>query len=246
MITGGAAKKGSEIASNALTGDVYIRRWKSLKGTGKKKRETEHELHVNPLTLAVGAAAAGVAAVGAGIGLWFMQRKITADDGAEMVRIVDWHDPVQTYVQKERTVTVPVWHDPTYETVEIPIIGASGDIIGYRTKEIIATEGYIEYVETTDYYKELVITDGYVVVRTSKGGIPIKTFKFGPNEGPQATVALTRGEVARGWYYLQTDGEEPTDWGKRIYYRFKNDKKKTYGLDKRDGFGPDIDISFIG
>jgi len=70
------AAKGKQTASKAITGDVYIRRWTTTRTTGKGKKKrtitTEHEAHVNPLSIAIGAA---VTAVTVGGALWLTQMR---------------------------------------------------------------------------------------------------------------------------------------------------------------------------
>ena len=70
------AAKGKQTASKAITGDVYIRRWTTTRTTGKGKKKrtitTEHEAHVNPLSIAIGAA---VTAATVGGALWLAQMR---------------------------------------------------------------------------------------------------------------------------------------------------------------------------
>lgn len=104
------AKRASK-AANALTGDIYVRRWTTVVGKGKKKREVEKELHVNPLMLIGTAVAGGVAVAGAAVGLWLTQRKVGKAAQAENVRIMRFYEPVfeeKTVVITPETTTT-VW-----------------------------------------------------------------------------------------------------------------------------------------
>ena len=89
-----AGKKASDGAGKALTGDIYTRRWTSTRGKGKKKVAVEHELRANPVSIGLGLVAAGIAATGAGLGLWLMQRRVKTTDGRHLVLVVDETFPV--------------------------------------------------------------------------------------------------------------------------------------------------------
>jgi len=59
------AEKGSGIASNAAAGlknDLYVRKWTTVTGKGKDRKLVDHELHINPVGVALGAAATALAA----------------------------------------------------------------------------------------------------------------------------------------------------------------------------------------
>jgi hypothetical protein len=76
IVAAGSAAKGTGIASKALTGDIYTRKWitTQTKGKGKKKRVvvTEHDVHVNPVAVAI---AAGVTALTIGGAAWILQMR---------------------------------------------------------------------------------------------------------------------------------------------------------------------------
>ena len=66
MIPAQLAEKAAGKASRALTGDVYVSKWQTTKGKGKKKKVVDRELHINPL-LVIAAVGAGALAVDVGM-----------------------------------------------------------------------------------------------------------------------------------------------------------------------------------
>jgi hypothetical protein len=103
--------KAAEHAGRALTGDIYTRRWTTVKGTGRKKKLVDHELRVNPVSVGLGLVAAGVAAAGAAAALWFTQRKLTTETGADLVRVWDIYSTTTSkpgYVLISNTYGVPI------------------------------------------------------------------------------------------------------------------------------------------
>lgn len=75
-----AAKAGKSVgeAVKGLTGDLYVRRWTSVTGKGKKKKAVEHEARVNVATVLVGAVAAGV-----GVGTYVLYQWAKKDIGED-------------------------------------------------------------------------------------------------------------------------------------------------------------------
>ena len=71
------AYKAATSAQKALTGDIYTRRWVTVEGKGKKKRIIEHEAHINPVGIGLGALAIGAAATAGVAALWLAQLKLT-------------------------------------------------------------------------------------------------------------------------------------------------------------------------
>ncbi len=106
------AQNASQTASKVLTHDLYVKKWTTVKtkGKGKKKQVTpvEHELHINPVSIAIigAAATAGVAALA--LGLWLSGNKAKLGGTKVVKRIVDEYQPVY------KTVTV----------VDVPAVSA--------------------------------------------------------------------------------------------------------------------------
>ena len=75
------AARSAGIASSevkkALTGDVYVRRWQSTRGKGKKKQLIDHELRINAVSGAAIAVGTGLTVLFGGMALWMMQLKVT-------------------------------------------------------------------------------------------------------------------------------------------------------------------------
>ena len=99
--------KAGETATKALTGDIYVRKTIQTVGKGKDKRLLEKELHVNPVTLGIGAVAVGGAALLTGAALWFMQKKPIVSQGKEFVRIAEEKDTTYKTVVDEPAI--PAW-----------------------------------------------------------------------------------------------------------------------------------------
>lgn len=104
------AAKGKQTASKAITGDVYIRRWTTTRTTGKGKKKrtitTEHEAHVNPFSIAIGAA---VTAVTVGGALWLMQM------GAKPIKVETTKVITATHTQFAQAAKTG-WTEFTYRT----------------------------------------------------------------------------------------------------------------------------------
>lgn len=118
--------KAAEHAGRALTGDIYTRRWTTVKGTGRKKKLVDHELRVNPVSVGLGLVAAGVAAAGAAAALWFTQRKLTTETGADIVRV--WDSYGTTYTTTTKTVYDPT-KTPPYTVVTEYVIDKPGYVL---------------------------------------------------------------------------------------------------------------------
>lgn len=250
-----AAKKGGDALNKALTGDLYVRRWTSTKGTGKKKREIEHEAHVNPLVLGFAAVAAGVTAVGAGVALWMMQRKVDVNDYHYIYLIVDQMDTtykeVQVVVTEAYTYDRLVWHEPVYYTEKIPIAyDDEGNPIAWKTVETLVTEGYTTTVTETvpAVYETRTVVDkpGYYIVKNGRG-IPYMRKEGVAFEGNLTTPAnvLTQKQSSLNYTFNGImHPEVAIKGGVRKWWRFISTDKKSVSLGEREGFqlAPSIDI----
>jgi hypothetical protein len=74
-IVAAKAAEGLQGAGKAAQGEIYARRWTSVTGKGKKRREVQHEVHVNPLGIGLGVVAVGGAALLGAISLYALQLK---------------------------------------------------------------------------------------------------------------------------------------------------------------------------
>jgi len=112
-LAGKLAEKAAEKASRALTGDIYVSRWKTTKGKGKKKKVVDRELHINPLTAIV---AVGAGALALGVGMFATQTTLKAKYGhkyAVIDRIAGQagraaYDGID--FEKAKTMTYQVFH----------------------------------------------------------------------------------------------------------------------------------------
>lgn len=245
-----AAKEGAEALNKALTGDIYVRRWTSTTGKGKKKREVEHEAHINPLVLIGTAVGAGLAAVGAGLTLWTVQRKVDLNDGHDITLIIDQIDTtykdVQVLTRPEDTYTKTIWHEPVYYTENLPIAyDDEGNPIAWKTVETLVTEGWLETITETApaYYVTKTVVDkpGYYMVRNARG-IP-----YARRDGIANYVnVMTQRQQALDYNYVgDVRSETPLPNGTRKYWRFHSKNKRSISLGERDGFkfiGSNFDI----
>jgi hypothetical protein len=93
------ALKATGSAQKALTGDLYVKRWQTVKKRSKAQGgnvAVDHELHINPVGIAIAGAAATAAAAILGLGAYMMgaRLKVNSGEGAKTVkRIVDIYPP---------------------------------------------------------------------------------------------------------------------------------------------------------
>ncbi len=80
------AQGASQVASKALTGDIYVRKRTRIVGKGKKAHVVEDELRVNPVSVGVGVAAT---ALGLGLAAWLLQLRLQPTTVQEMATVVD-------------------------------------------------------------------------------------------------------------------------------------------------------------
>ena len=131
MIPAQLAEKAAGKASRALTGDVYVSKWQTTKGKGKKKKVVDRELHINPL-LVIAAVGAGVLAVG--VGMFATQATLKAKYGHKFAVInklqgrpgVPAWDGID--FEKAKTMTYQKFHPSVpgtghYITVTFPATG---------------------------------------------------------------------------------------------------------------------------
>lgn len=219
--------KAAEHAGRALTGDIYTRRWTTVKGTGRKKKLVDHELRVNPVSVGLGLVAAGVAAAGAAAALWFTQRKLTTETGADIVRV--WDSYGTTY----KTVTTQVLVTPATE--------------GYYATTIIRGQEKTMWVPGTEAVyttvtKTVVDKPGYVIVSNTYG-VPIKRLTA---EVRTPDDALLTREKSLGYSFVEVtrridlpatkDGQPRA----RAWYKYHSDTDKKMKLGDRPGFIIDI------
>lgn len=101
MIPLEAVKRAGNASNSALTGDIYTRRWQS-KPRKKGQAPVEHELRVNPLSLALGAVAVGTTALVGAAALWVTQQKLGKAVGKDVrvdvvVKLKDGDEVLYTY-----------------------------------------------------------------------------------------------------------------------------------------------------
>ena len=99
-------------AQKALSGDLYVRRWQSVKKRPKSKGGplvVDHELHVNPIMVA---AAAGVGLLGAavlGVGAYVFGVRAKVSETKTVRRILDEYTPIYEMVTVVDEPAIPAW-----------------------------------------------------------------------------------------------------------------------------------------
>ncbi len=175
-----AAQNASQVASSALTHDLYVKRWTSTKGKGKKKKVVDHELHINPVSIAIlgGAATLGVAAVG--LGLWLSGNKAKLGGTKTVKRIVDEYQAVMETVTvvdtPAQTVIIPAsddqiwvpsmtkadwlqWDAGHYVTVHhaassytVPAVTHTEERVKTAMKTVVMSNRFVPHGTYTDYF----------------------------------------------------------------------------------------------
>ena len=215
------AVKGKESAQ-ALKNDLYVRKWTSVKGKGKSKKVVEHEAHLNPASVGVGAVGlavgAGLAGLAAVLALRFGGRKLAEGD-AELIRIV------RIYSAKTEQVKV----------VDTPAIPAH--YITVNIKGVLKTVWIPEAPEVSHMETRIL---GQRVVVLSKRGVPVRTFNMpdGAVVGTTWDMGLKPNERAQGW---DLDTQLNTVTGSDKYggymqtaYKYTNPNKTGYSLEDKE------------
>jgi hypothetical protein len=112
------AGKGKERATEALKGDIYTRRWTSTAGKGKKKREVEHTVHVNPLGIVVAGGIATAGALALAVAARVAGKGFSTSAPKTAKRIVDEYEP--TYEDVTVVDTPGYWTNVKYTRVWVP------------------------------------------------------------------------------------------------------------------------------
>ena len=99
----------------ALTGDIYSKHWTEVVGKGKKAKVVDHEVHVNPVGIGLGAVALGAAALAVGAALWVAQMRIVPTKMQQYRIVVDVSE------HTDRGQTGSIWHPET--TVNDALLG---------------------------------------------------------------------------------------------------------------------------
>ena len=114
LIAAKAAQSAAGGLQKALTGDIYIRKWQSVKKRPKSKggpQIVDHEAHINPVMAILGLGAAATAAVAA---MWIGQRKLSygvPEGGAKLRYLVKQYDAIGHYETVIDTPAVPEWDE---------------------------------------------------------------------------------------------------------------------------------------
>jgi hypothetical protein len=221
-----AVDSSRQAVAKSLTGDIYVKRWSTVRKRPKHKggpQVIDHELHVNPVSVGLGLVALGGAAAVAAAALWLGQRKVTygADDKnpAIMWRIV------KQYGAQTQTVTVvdqPAWD----ETVQVPMWTPTG----FKWVTTVIHHPAITHEET-------VVTRPERVVVTTLRGVPVRTYQ---GSDTTADAILSEREKSLGWAYAEStvlgEGKDTLGSYLKMKYKFVNPTKKRLGTTEREGF----------
>ena len=175
-----AAKKGSDVASKALTGDIYVRRWTSVPKKGKRKGvPVEHEVRVNAVTAAVAAVGVGLAALAGGAALWMTQQKLGKSSG------------FKTIIRRVRV------YEATYKTVTVVDTPAHDEwvttYIHGVPKQVLVHYEAVTHQETIPdrAMRTVVMTDRGVPIRQYEGYDMSVQAVLGPRLGADYTATST-------------------------------------------------------
>jgi hypothetical protein len=210
------AAKGLQNASKPLTGDIYVRRWTTVKGKGKKKKELDHELHVNPVSVGVAALVAAGAAATVAVGLWLTQQKVGKTDQAKT---------------KTRFARL---YEAVYETVTVVDTPARDETVttyihGYPKTVVV-------HYEAVTHQETRVARASRLVVYTDRM-LPIRTVA----EATNYDGVISKHEAAQGWVTVGefgtvfTTGEDRLGKYVEVKVSLKNDSKFKYGISPRAG-----------
>lgn len=145
-------KNDAETGLSALKNDIFVQRWSKVVGTGKNRHVVEREIHVNPTSLAIGAAgtlavgAAGVLAAGAGMYLMGIDPKLTKSN--------------ETHVKYKTVTTTTEISEPDYEYCK-----ANYDVGTPMYTACLLATTVIEAKQSTVLYK------GAIPIKRWDGGI---------------------------------------------------------------------------
>ena len=140
----------------ALTGDIYSRKWVEVRGKGAKAKIIEHEAHLNPVGLGLGAVALGGAAL-LGLGaLWMAQLKLKPTLVKTYKTVIDVPE-VPAYNEHVPIAEVGHWADNTVSVGE-PIrtwvpgvwlrgVYKPGEWMTYRKVETVPGQHWVVDVE---------------------------------------------------------------------------------------------------
>lgn len=220
------AAKGAQNAANALTGDIYVKRWTSVHGKGKKKKEVDHELHINPLT-ALAAAALGAGALAtAAVGLWLTQQKV----GKKMSG--------DTVLPKLK-VRYARLYEGVYETITTVVVDSPAHEETYTTYIHGFPKGVTRWVQavTHEEYKQIVKKAPRCVLYTDRF-IPLKT--VAGIELVDKIPWFSEHEAAKGWTFSESasfskTGEDTLGSYSQYKIVLKNENKASYGITQRTG-----------
>ena len=258
-----AAGKAKERSTEAVKGDVYVRKWTSVEGKGKKKRVVEHEIHANPGSIgltAVGlAVGAGVAVVGGALALRFSGKKLITGAG-KMERILRVYDiTYKTVVDKAAYVETinhdgsGHWEANTIESTEPSTIWRDGSWIHGTWQEghydtyypdipdpaggehwVVDLNPWVETVSHAAETHEEPARQRAVVF--SKRGVPIREWKADSIalEWPQG---LSERQFSQGWTFAaggrETGGSDRLGDFKQIAFIYTNPNRKSFGLEDK-------------
>ena len=110
-----AAGKGSESAQ-AIKNDLYVRRWATVTGKGKHKKVVDHELHINPVGVALGiagtAVAAGLTVLGGALALRLSGKKLKLGEATRYFMVDEFGatSHTETYLISPATAAVPGYY----------------------------------------------------------------------------------------------------------------------------------------
>lgn len=222
-VAGIAASKGKETAQ-ALKNDVYVRKWTSVEGKGKKAVAVEHEIHVNPTGIltgvAAGVVAAGAAVLGGALALRFSGKKLEMGEVKHYFMVDTFESTVIGYntvedspavaATPDETVTYDqyIWALQDLETLRIvrryeykvptpypPYEAGENEVWKYTTSTRTYTAPGSPAIPAVTH-EEPVYGD-YVAVVLTKRGVPFGVFRGDDAQAEAVRRALKRAPRAK-------------------------------------------------
>ena len=215
MLAGQAQKK-----QDRLTNDIAVLHG-TTKGKGKKHPGVDYEVHVNPVSIATGAAVLGVGALAASAAMWAggigVTRRAGSTDHYTVRKVKEGVPPIVTHHPEVPGVWGPYHiHPPLPGVYTVP----------ERHRELISPA-----VPAYDTYSEAVPPTWAIY---SKRGVPVRYLK---DEQPTVANVLSPNQITRGWTVETFEAKDD-------YYvaTVVNATRRSWGLEKRPRFGIDLGL----
>jgi hypothetical protein len=193
-------------AAQAVKNDIAVIRTTRTSGKGKKKHTTDYEVHVNPVSLAVGGA---VVVGGTAAALWLSGMGVSRQTGTMNAYTITRY--------REGVAPVAAYTDPAvWEMVKVYEGDPANDKWWWEKRQV-----------SPEVYHEEVKEVKPVWVMRNMYGVPIRYI----NHEPALEDVLTPNQIARGWSV-----EEFIFRNEVYLIKIKNDRKRQFTIGQRPRF----------